>query len=73
MQSVSCLPWGYAWYGEGVGDDSTELTKKGYKLASFFCNFVFLREAFKKKTAYFMTSGKKVGGLKTKNEISEKN
>ena len=31
------------------------------------------REAFKKKNAYFMTSGKKVGGPQTKTKFQKKN
>ena len=32
-----------------------------------------IREDFKKNTAYFMTSGKKVGGQKTKTKFQKKN
>ena len=35
-------------------------------------HFEAIREDFKKKTAYFMTSGKKVGGPRTKTKFQKK-
>ena len=48
---------------------STNCDQLNLKLSSV--NYKQLREDFKKKTAYFMTSGKKVGGPKTKTKFQK--